>query len=103
MKQKTNLEVRCNICNKPFLRKSATGQIFCPDCRKYSRILGLSRPYTKDTAFFINKWFDEYVAKGIKPSAALKKVALILNRSEENVLIGLTPDRKEVLSANAKA
>lgn len=84
----TNEVGYCNICGielKPLPNKARAYSIMCEKCRN-DIPAQLNRPYTKDTAFLIRKWYSE--------GMSVKKIADVLKRSEENVRLAL--DENEV-------
>lgn len=68
--------VVCASCGKKFAIPYSSGTINCPDCSK-SKGSALERPYTRDTVFLVCKWYSE--------GMTVKKLAVLLSRSEENI------------------
>lgn len=66
----------CASCGKKFTIPYSSGTINCPDCSK-SKSSALERPYTRDTVFLVCKWYDE--------GMTVKKLAALLQRSEDNI------------------
>ena len=63
--------------------------VLCANLAKKDKHAQDNRPYTKDTAFLIRKYYKEYRDKGISHEKAIKKIADLLYRSEENVMMAL--------------
>lgn len=77
---------RCIVCGVE-LQAERMG-IMCETCKK-DKYAQENRPYTKDTAFLIRKYYKEYRDKGISHEKAIKKIADLLYHSEENVMMAL--------------
>lgn len=72
-------ENECNVCGKTFKCNCDTVMV-CPDCRGNPH-KALNRIFTKDTVFFVCKWYDE--------GMSIEKIADILHRSESNIIKAL--------------
>lgn len=77
----------CVVCGKTFTKRASSGAINCPDCQRNKR-KGLERPYTRDTVFLVCKWYDEGVT--------VKRLASLLQRSEDNICKALKLGGKDV-------
>lgn len=83
MEHKSNNCIVCGIDLGNHAKKNMS--IMCEKCKKDPEAQK-NRPYTKDTAFLIRKYYKEYREKGVSHKKTIKKIAGILARSEENVL-----------------
>ena len=72
--------IRCNVCGKRFMVPKASGSICCSWCVRDRKKIQ-NRPFTKDTVFFVCKWYGE--------GMTVKRIADVLNRSVENVEMAL--------------
>ena len=84
---------RCIVCGTEL--KAAKMGIMCETCKKDKHAQD-NRPYTKDTAFLIRKYYKEYRDKGLSHKRAIKKITSVLARSEENVMRAFDEKRCEL-------
>ncbi len=75
-KYKKQVIETCIICGKEFEKPLRSGSFSCPNCSG-DKSKGFERPFTRDTVFLVCKWYDE--------GMAVKTIASILQRSENNV------------------
>lgn len=80
----------CIVCGAPMPPMG----IMCENCKKDPEAQA-NRPYTKDTAWLIRKYYADYIDKGVEPSKAVDKICDVLARSRENVLPALQGLYKE--------
>lgn len=67
---------KCNTCGRVFKLPYSGGAINCPECTRDKK-KQFERIYTKDTVFLVCKWYGE--------GMTVKKLAGLLNRSENNI------------------
>lgn len=67
---------KCNTCGRAFESAYSGGAINCPECTRDKK-KQFERIYTKDTVFLVCKWYGE--------GMTVKKLAGLLNRSEDNI------------------
>lgn len=92
MNHKTNCCIVCGIDLGNHAKKNMS--IMCEKCKKDPEAQK-NRPYTKDTAFLIRKYYKEYIEKGLSHDKAIKHICAVLARSEENVMIALEEVQEE--------
>lgn len=84
---------RCIVCGTEL--QAVKMGIMCETCKKDKHAQD-NRPYTKDTAYLIRKYYKEYRDKGLSHKKAIKKIAEVLARSEKNVMIAFLEKRCEL-------